>query len=177
MSAVPIKLLWTTTADVTFVPAGVSRWRRPGTTCCWGRSWRRLCRQGRTRSTRAATSATLQRAPSSATVLAAARPSTAPTRGRGSWLPRWPLLSEARQRFASVQLFILKLFWSDAEFMKHRLKKVFPFSPFQCLRLLMHTFNREYSQVSSSASESKVSPSLGPLTRPVNPSEPLPQKY
>uniref|UniRef100_A0A8C7HZM3 plus-end-directed kinesin ATPase n=1 Tax=Oncorhynchus kisutch TaxID=8019 RepID=A0A8C7HZM3_ONCKI len=29
----------------------------------------------------------------------------------------------------------------------------------QCLRLLMHTFNREYSQVSSSASESKVSPS------------------
>lgn len=37
----------------------------------------------------------------------------------------------------------------------------------------MHTFNREYSQVSSSASESKVSPSLGPLTRPVNPSEPL----
>uniref|UniRef100_A0A8C7ZYG2 plus-end-directed kinesin ATPase n=1 Tax=Oryzias sinensis TaxID=183150 RepID=A0A8C7ZYG2_9TELE len=29
-----------------------------------------------------------------------------------------------------------------------------------CLRLLMHTFNREYSQVSSSASESKVSPSL-----------------
>lgn len=47
------------------------------------------------------------------------------------------------------------------------------FSSFQCLRLLMHTFNREYSQVSSSASESKVSPSLGPLTRPVNPSEPL----
>uniref|UniRef100_A0A8C4EDP6 plus-end-directed kinesin ATPase n=1 Tax=Dicentrarchus labrax TaxID=13489 RepID=A0A8C4EDP6_DICLA len=35
----------------------------------------------------------------------------------------------------------------------------------KCLRLLMHTFNREYSQVSSSASESKVSPSLGPLTR------------
>uniref|UniRef100_A0A8C7P344 plus-end-directed kinesin ATPase n=1 Tax=Oncorhynchus mykiss TaxID=8022 RepID=A0A8C7P344_ONCMY len=34
-----------------------------------------------------------------------------------------------------------------------------------CLRLLMHTFNREYSQVSSSASESKVSPSPpGPLT-------------
>uniref|UniRef100_A0A8C7ZU22 plus-end-directed kinesin ATPase n=1 Tax=Oryzias sinensis TaxID=183150 RepID=A0A8C7ZU22_9TELE len=30
----------------------------------------------------------------------------------------------------------------------------------ECLRLLMHTFNREYSQVSSSASESKVSPSL-----------------
>uniref|UniRef100_A0A8C7UKM8 plus-end-directed kinesin ATPase n=1 Tax=Oncorhynchus mykiss TaxID=8022 RepID=A0A8C7UKM8_ONCMY len=29
----------------------------------------------------------------------------------------------------------------------------------KCLRLLMHTFNREYSQVSSSASESKVSPS------------------
>uniref|UniRef100_A0A6Q2X137 plus-end-directed kinesin ATPase n=1 Tax=Esox lucius TaxID=8010 RepID=A0A6Q2X137_ESOLU len=29
-----------------------------------------------------------------------------------------------------------------------------------CLRLLMHTFNREYSQVSSSASESKVSPNL-----------------
>uniref|UniRef100_A0A4W6DSC7 plus-end-directed kinesin ATPase n=1 Tax=Lates calcarifer TaxID=8187 RepID=A0A4W6DSC7_LATCA len=42
----------------------------------------------------------------------------------------------------------------------------------KCLRLLMHTFNREYSQVSSSASESKVSPSLGPLTRPYNPSEP-----
>uniref|UniRef100_A0A3B4XHK9 Kinesin family member 1A n=1 Tax=Seriola lalandi dorsalis TaxID=1841481 RepID=A0A3B4XHK9_SERLL len=42
----------------------------------------------------------------------------------------------------------------------------------KCLRLLMHTFNREYSQVSSSASESKVSPSLGPLTRPSNPSEP-----
>uniref|UniRef100_A0A4W6DSE1 plus-end-directed kinesin ATPase n=1 Tax=Lates calcarifer TaxID=8187 RepID=A0A4W6DSE1_LATCA len=42
----------------------------------------------------------------------------------------------------------------------------------ECLRLLMHTFNREYSQVSSSASESKVSPSLGPLTRPYNPSEP-----
>uniref|UniRef100_A0A8C6M3W6 plus-end-directed kinesin ATPase n=1 Tax=Nothobranchius furzeri TaxID=105023 RepID=A0A8C6M3W6_NOTFU len=36
----------------------------------------------------------------------------------------------------------------------------------KCLRLLMHTFNREYSQVSSSASESKVSPSLGPLTSP-----------
>uniref|UniRef100_A0A8D3BXS1 plus-end-directed kinesin ATPase n=1 Tax=Scophthalmus maximus TaxID=52904 RepID=A0A8D3BXS1_SCOMX len=35
----------------------------------------------------------------------------------------------------------------------------------KCLRLLMHTFNREYSQVSSSASESKVSPSPGPLTR------------
>ncbi|CDQ56310.1 unnamed protein product [Oncorhynchus mykiss] len=35
----------------------------------------------------------------------------------------------------------------------------------KCLRLLMHTFNREYSQVSSSASESKVSPSPpGPLT-------------
>ncbi|XP_013886802.1 kinesin-like protein KIF1A isoform X2 [Austrofundulus limnaeus] len=33
----------------------------------------------------------------------------------------------------------------------------------KCLRLLMHTFNREYSQVSSSASESKVSPSLGPF--------------
>uniref|UniRef100_A0A8C7WJR3 plus-end-directed kinesin ATPase n=1 Tax=Oncorhynchus mykiss TaxID=8022 RepID=A0A8C7WJR3_ONCMY len=31
-----------------------------------------------------------------------------------------------------------------------------------CLRLLMHTFNREYSQVSSSASESKVSPSPQP---------------
>uniref|UniRef100_A0A8C9X4Z4 plus-end-directed kinesin ATPase n=1 Tax=Sander lucioperca TaxID=283035 RepID=A0A8C9X4Z4_SANLU len=45
-------------------------------------------------------------------------------------------------------------------------------SSFQCLRLLMHTFNREYSQVSSSASESKVSPSLGPLTWPVT-SEPL----
>uniref|UniRef100_A0A669BBN1 plus-end-directed kinesin ATPase n=1 Tax=Oreochromis niloticus TaxID=8128 RepID=A0A669BBN1_ORENI len=30
----------------------------------------------------------------------------------------------------------------------------------ECLRLLMHTFNREYSQVSSSASESKVSPIL-----------------
>lgn len=44
--------------------------------------------------------------------------------------------------------------------------------PFQCLRLLMHTFNREYSQVSSSASESKVSPGPGPLARPVNPSEP-----
>lgn len=29
--------------------------------------------------------------------------------------------------------------------------------PSQCLRLLMHTFNRQYSQVSSSASESKVS--------------------
>uniref|UniRef100_A0AAQ5YV94 plus-end-directed kinesin ATPase n=1 Tax=Amphiprion ocellaris TaxID=80972 RepID=A0AAQ5YV94_AMPOC len=42
----------------------------------------------------------------------------------------------------------------------------------ECLRLLMHTFNREYSQVSSSASESKVSPSLGPLTRPNYPSEP-----
>lgn len=27
----------------------------------------------------------------------------------------------------------------------------------------MHTFNRDYSQVSSSASESKVSPSLGQL--------------
>lgn len=52
--------------------------------------------------------------------------------------------------------------------MKRPLNKVFPFSSFQCLRLLMHTFNREYSQVSSSASESKVSPSLGPLTRPVN---------
>uniref|UniRef100_A0A3Q3AG57 plus-end-directed kinesin ATPase n=1 Tax=Kryptolebias marmoratus TaxID=37003 RepID=A0A3Q3AG57_KRYMA len=39
----------------------------------------------------------------------------------------------------------------------------------KCLRLLMHTFNREYSQVSSSASESKVSPSLGPfdLTRQI----------
>lgn len=49
----------------------------------------------------------------------------------------------------------------------------FFFSSFQCLRLLMHTFNREYSQVSSSASESKVSPSLGPLTRPFNPSQPL----
>lgn len=36
----------------------------------------------------------------------------------------------------------------------------------------MHTFNREYSQVSSSASESKVSPSLGPLTQPNYPSEP-----
>uniref|UniRef100_A0A8C8F8C6 plus-end-directed kinesin ATPase n=1 Tax=Oncorhynchus tshawytscha TaxID=74940 RepID=A0A8C8F8C6_ONCTS len=33
----------------------------------------------------------------------------------------------------------------------------------QCLRLLMHTFNREYSQVSSSASESKVSPSPQPF--------------
>uniref|UniRef100_A0A8C5C634 plus-end-directed kinesin ATPase n=1 Tax=Gadus morhua TaxID=8049 RepID=A0A8C5C634_GADMO len=32
----------------------------------------------------------------------------------------------------------------------------------ECLRLLMHTFNREYSQVSSSASESKVSPSPSP---------------
>uniref|UniRef100_A0A8D2ZDK8 plus-end-directed kinesin ATPase n=1 Tax=Scophthalmus maximus TaxID=52904 RepID=A0A8D2ZDK8_SCOMX len=43
----------------------------------------------------------------------------------------------------------------------------------KCLRLLMHTFNREYSQVSSSASESKVSPSPGPLTRPdSNPSQP-----
>uniref|UniRef100_A0A8D3D4I8 plus-end-directed kinesin ATPase n=1 Tax=Scophthalmus maximus TaxID=52904 RepID=A0A8D3D4I8_SCOMX len=43
----------------------------------------------------------------------------------------------------------------------------------ECLRLLMHTFNREYSQVSSSASESKVSPSPGPLTRPdSNPSQP-----
>uniref|UniRef100_A0A665UQU0 plus-end-directed kinesin ATPase n=1 Tax=Echeneis naucrates TaxID=173247 RepID=A0A665UQU0_ECHNA len=41
----------------------------------------------------------------------------------------------------------------------------------KCLRLLMHTFNREYSQVSSSASESKVSPSLGPLTQPSNPSQ------
>uniref|UniRef100_A0A3Q1IC01 plus-end-directed kinesin ATPase n=1 Tax=Anabas testudineus TaxID=64144 RepID=A0A3Q1IC01_ANATE len=30
----------------------------------------------------------------------------------------------------------------------------------KCLRLLMHTFNREYSQVSSSASESKMSASL-----------------
>ncbi|RVE61951.1 hypothetical protein OJAV_G00174970 [Oryzias javanicus] len=39
----------------------------------------------------------------------------------------------------------------------------------KCLRLLMHTFNRDYSQVSSSASESKVSPSLGPLTQPNNP--------
>uniref|UniRef100_A0A8C6M4J4 plus-end-directed kinesin ATPase n=1 Tax=Nothobranchius furzeri TaxID=105023 RepID=A0A8C6M4J4_NOTFU len=38
----------------------------------------------------------------------------------------------------------------------------------KCLRLLMHTFNREYSQVSSSASESKVSPSLGPLTSVAN---------
>lgn len=46
-------------------------------------------------------------------------------------------------------------------------------SPLQCLRLLMHTFNREYSQVSSSASESKVSPSLGPLTPPINPAVPL----
>lgn len=44
--------------------------------------------------------------------------------------------------------------------------------PLQCLRLLMHTFNREYSQVSSSASESKVSPSLGPLTPPTNPAVP-----
>lgn len=71
------------------------RWRRPGTTCCWGRSWRRPCRQDRMHSTRAATSATLQRVPSSATVLAAARPSTAPTRGRGSWLPRWLLVFDA----------------------------------------------------------------------------------
>uniref|UniRef100_A0A4W5PMH1 plus-end-directed kinesin ATPase n=1 Tax=Hucho hucho TaxID=62062 RepID=A0A4W5PMH1_9TELE len=40
----------------------------------------------------------------------------------------------------------------------------------QCLRLLMHTFNREYSQVSSSASESKVSPSPQSLAQsPVYP--------
>lgn len=31
------------------------------------------------------------------------------------------------------------------------------FFSFQCVRLLMHTFNRQYSQVSSSLSESKVS--------------------
>lgn len=49
----------------------------------------------------------------------------------------------------------------------------FPLSPLQCLRLLMHTFNREYSQVSSSASESKVSPSLGPLTPLIKPAVPL----
>lgn len=54
----------------------------------------------------------------------------------------------------------------------HFVLKMSHFSSLQCLRLLMHTFNREYSQVSSSASESKVSPSLGPLTRPVSPSEP-----
>lgn len=37
----------------------------------------------------------------------------------------------------------------------------------------MHTFNRDYSQVSSSASESKVSPCPNPLIRPVIPSETL----
>ncbi|XP_067385363.1 kinesin-like protein KIF1A isoform X2 [Channa argus] len=35
----------------------------------------------------------------------------------------------------------------------------------KCLRLLMHTFNREYSQVSSSASESKLSEMSASLTR------------
>lgn len=64
------------------------RWRRPDITCCWGRSWRPPCRQDRMLSTRAATSATLPRALSWATVQAAALPPTAPTRGRGSWLPR-----------------------------------------------------------------------------------------
>lgn len=35
---------------------------------------------------------------------------------------------------------------------------IFPvFFSLQCVRLLMHTFNRQYSQVSSSLSESKVS--------------------
>lgn len=41
----------------------------------------------------------------------------------------------------------------------------------------MHTFNREYSQVSSSASESKVSPSLGPVASPVNLAHSEPNVY
>uniref|UniRef100_A0A674CKH4 Kinesin family member 1A n=1 Tax=Salmo trutta TaxID=8032 RepID=A0A674CKH4_SALTR len=48
----------------------------------------------------------------------------------------------------------------------------------QCLRLLMHTFNREYSQVSSSASESKVSPSPQSLARsPLYPIKTCPLNY
>lgn len=69
-------------------PTALCRWRRPDTIFCWGRSWRPPCRQDRTLSTRAATSATSPRAQSWATILAAALPPTAPTRGRGSWLPR-----------------------------------------------------------------------------------------
>uniref|UniRef100_A0A674CKB5 plus-end-directed kinesin ATPase n=1 Tax=Salmo trutta TaxID=8032 RepID=A0A674CKB5_SALTR len=48
----------------------------------------------------------------------------------------------------------------------------------KCLRLLMHTFNREYSQVSSSASESKVSPSPQSLARsPLYPIKTCPLNY
>lgn len=114
-------------------------------------------------STKAATSATLLRVPSSARVPAAALPPTAPTRGRGSWLPRWfPEL---------VSSIVSHILWSETDFFKHNLI-YFLFASLQCLRLLMHTFNREYSQVSSSASESKVSPSPGPVTQPINPYEP-----
>lgn len=61
-----------------------------------------------------------------------------------------------------LEIYFLSIF-THSFIQLHAFKLFFIFFTFQCLRLLMHTFNREYSQVSSSASESKVSPSLGPL--------------
>lgn len=92
-----------------------------------------------------------------------------------SWQRPWPRQSQPEAEGAGCQGACRPLRPSTTITVRHVCSEpeTFLLSPLQCLRLLMHTFNREYSQVSSSASESKVSPSLGPLTPPTDPAVPL----
>ncbi len=65
------------------------RWRRPGITFCWERSWKHLCCWDRT--SVAKTWWTHLRPPAPWSTQYSVWVWTVPTRGRGSWLPRWML--------------------------------------------------------------------------------------
>lgn len=130
------------------------RWRKPNISSCWGRNWSPPC--WRARSPFSPSSPRTLVSPLQWPRQTRGPPSALrwPPTGRGSSLPRSAATLRSTDILTIFEMWIFYSWQSSLFGIMQTVLHLFIFC--QCLRLLTHSFNREYSHVCVSASESKV---------------------